>query len=111
MAIAGGYAFVAALAASSRPAERLRVRLRGARPVRRDARRRAIPGVAIVECVVIGFARLLLVAATLLGCVSHGVADGRFSVTFISPGRTGEVFWDMTAASMQAAADQLGIEL
>lgn len=38
-------------------------------------------------------------------------AAGRPSVTFINPGKTGEVFWDMVSATMRAAAAQLDVEL
>lgn len=60
-----------------------------------------------------GFWRILLVAGTACGLVAsagHGFAKP-LDVVFVSPGKTGEVFWDMVAQSMQAAGRKLDMRV
>lgn len=52
--------------------------------------------------------------AALLACFALAPAEAanhRLSVTFISPGKTGEAFWDLVAQTMTAAGKQLDIEV
>ncbi|MAC48571.1 MAG: sugar ABC transporter substrate-binding protein [Oceanospirillum sp.] len=63
--------------------------------------------------------RILHVSQTILGpmvliallCLAFPVWAGSLQVSFINPGKQGERFWDMVTATMQAAADDLDIEL
>lgn len=60
-----------------------------------------------------GFWRILLVAGTACGFLApagHGFAKP-LDVVFVSPGKTGEVFWDMVAQSMQAAGRKLDMRV
>lgn len=56
-------------------------------------------------------ARSLVALAVLFAGAVPGAAAHRLKVIFVSPGHTGEVFWDMVADTMQAAADQLDVDL
>ncbi|MDE2376301.1 ABC transporter substrate-binding protein [Bradyrhizobium sp.] len=63
-----------------------------------------------------GFLRALVVAGIACGVLaacgpaSAGSLQSR-SVVFVSPGKTGEVFWDMVAETMQAAGRKLNMDV
>ncbi|SDK81583.1 monosaccharide ABC transporter substrate-binding protein, CUT2 family [Franzmannia pantelleriensis] len=52
-----------------------------------------------------------VLATCLLCLMSPAVFAASLNVTFINPGYQGERFWDMVSSTMQAAADDLDIEL
>jgi ABC-type sugar transport system substrate-binding protein len=55
--------------------------------------------------------RRLLCAALVWSALGSGAAaEARLTVTFVNPGKTGEVFWDLVSATMRAAARQLNID-
>ncbi|AWM00858.1 ABC transporter substrate-binding protein [Bradyrhizobium amphicarpaeae] len=56
-----------------------------------------------------GFLRILLVVGTACGLVAsagHSLAKP-LDIVFVNPGKTGEVYWDMVAQTMQAAGRKL----
>lgn len=61
---------------------------------------------------------LLLIAVLAIACVRCAPARAQvalqpqpFSVTFVNPGKKGEVFWDLVSDSMHAASRSLGVRL
>lgn len=64
----------------------------------------------------VGFLRVLVVAAVASGLMAgsgraYAGAEAPLSVVFVSPGKTGEVFWDMVAETMQAAGRKLDMNV
>lgn len=60
--------------------------------------------------------RILLAVGMACGVLTPvggaGAADSRpLSVVFVNPGKTGEVYWDMVAQTMQAAGRKLGVHV